>query len=189
MLSPALAFVLPLASSGEGDENILLPAVYDIIWGGLSFLIVFVLFWKYVLPRLRETLEERTELIEGGIARADQMQVEAKQSLEQYQAQLAQARDEAAEIREKAQAEKLVIIEEARREAQAAAEQVTANATAQIEAERAKAVADLRRESGGAAVDLAERIIGDSLDAQRSQAVIDQFIGGLETSATEAGTD
>lgn len=175
---------LALAAAEEsGEESILLPATYDIIWGTVSFFIVFVLFWKFVYPRLQQTLDERSERIEGGIARAEEMQAQAQESLAQYQAALATARDEAVQIREKAQAEKIQIIDEARREAQAAAQQVTANATAQIEAEKAKVVADLRRESGAIAVELAEKIIGQSLDEAQSRQVVDSFISGLETTA------
>lgn len=181
-LSFASGIVTAVTAASESDEPILLPASYDIIWGGLSFLIVFLLFWKFVLPRMKESLAERTELIEGGIARAEQMQAEAKASLEQYQAQLAEARDEAAAIREKAHAEKIQIIDEARKAAEEAAAQVTANAMTQIQAEKAKATAELRREAGGIAADLAEKIIGESLDRERSAAVVDRFIAELDSS-------
>lgn len=186
MLSNSIATVTSVAAAGgDSDQPILLPASYDIIWGGLSFLIVFILFWKFVLPRMQEALAERTEKIEGGIAKAEEMQAEAQASLAQYHQQLAQARDEAAAIREKAQAEKAHIIEEARREAAEAAAQVTANAEAQIAAERAKAAAELRKSAGSLATDLAEKIIGENLDEQRSSAVIDRFIAELE--ASQAG--
>ncbi len=175
--------VVSAASISAESENPLLPATYDIIWGGLSFLIIFVLFWKYVMPRLREILAERSAQIEGGMAKAEQMQVEAKTALDSYVAQLAQARTEAATIREKAQAEKAAIIDEARKEAGEAAAAIAVNAQAQIQAEKAKAIADLRRESGAVAVDLAEKIIGESLDPQKTAAIIDRFIGELESGA------
>jgi F-type H+-transporting ATPase subunit b len=168
--------------SSGGDQSILLPASYDIIWGGLSFLIVFVLFWKYVLPRMQASLAERTERIEGGMAKAEALQVEARAQLEQYQTRLASARDEAAGIREKAQAEKAAILEEARREAAEAAAQIQATAMAQIAAEKAKAISDVRREAGTVAADLAEKIIGESLDPAKSRSVVDRFIAELEAS-------
>ncbi len=55
---------------------------------------------------------------------------------EQYQAQLAEARTEAAQIRAQAQADKLAMVEEARTEAAEAAAAVTARAEAAIAAER-----------------------------------------------------
>jgi len=106
--------VLAEAAAQEGSA-ILLPATYDLIWGGLSFLIIFILFWKFVLPALKKVLDERADLIEGGIARAEEMQAEAQASLESYRAALAEAREEAAEIRTQAQADRRGIVEEAHR--------------------------------------------------------------------------
>ncbi len=181
MWSLATGVTAAVTAATEGEsENPLLPAIYDIIWGGLCFLIIFLLFWKYVMPRLSEVMAERSAQIEGGIAKAERMQAEARDSLVQYQAHLARAREEAAAIREKAESEKLQIIAEARREAEATAAAVQANAVASIAAERAKATADLRRDAGTVATDLAEKIIGESLDRQRANAVVDRFIDELE---------
>lgn len=181
MWSLATGVTAAVTAAGEGEaENPLLPASYDIIWGGVCFLIIFLLFWKYVMPRLNQIMAERADQIEGGIAKAEQMQSEARDSLVQYQSQLARARDEAAAIREKAESEKLQIIASARREAEEAAAAVQANAAASIAAERAKATADLRKEAGTVAADLAERIIGESLDRDRASAVVDRFIDELE---------
>ena len=50
---------IKLASETTGEEqNVLLPAIYDIVWGGLSFLIVLVLFAKFVMPTMRK-LQQR----------------------------------------------------------------------------------------------------------------------------------
>lgn len=179
MLSLSFAAGLP-ASGGNADQPILLPAIYDIVWSAVSFAIIFLLFWKFVFPAMRRVLAERAERIEGGVARAEAMQEEARSALAQYQAQLAKARDEAATIREKAEAEKAQIIAEARSEAQQQAASIIASANAQIAAERAKAAAELRRTTGDLATDLAERIIGESLDRDRARSVVDRFIAELE---------
>ena len=179
--SLAASVLTAVSAATEGEsENPLLPAAYDIIWSTVCFIIIFSLFWKYVMPRLREIMAERAAQIEGGIAKAETMQAEARDALVHYQAQLARARDEAAAIREKAESERLQIIAEARREATEAATAIQANATASIQAERAKATAELRREAGTMATDLAEKIIGESLDRERANAVVDRFIADLE---------
>lgn len=176
----ALAAIPAASESSGGEQSILLPAIYDIVWSAVSFAIIFWLFAKFVMPRMRTMLAERTEKIEGGVARAEEMQAEARAALAQYQAQLATARDEAAAIREKAEAEKVQIIAEARREAETQASSIHASAAAQIAAERAKAAAELRRDAGSTATDLAEKIIGESLDRDRARSVVDRFITELE---------
>ena len=105
------------ADSSAEQPSVLLPAIYDIIWGGLSFIIVLVLFSKFVMPRMREITAERTEKIEGGLARAEKSQAEAAELLAQYREALDSANKEASDIRAAAQAERIAIIDEAKKAA------------------------------------------------------------------------
>jgi F-type H+-transporting ATPase subunit b len=182
------AVVTLLAAEGGEVEGgaILLPAVYDILWSAVAFTIIFFLFWKYVLPRLQVVLDERTENIEKKLEQAQADRVEASALLEQYRAQLADARQEAARLRADGQAQRAAIVAEARGEAEAAARAVTEQAQARISTDAAAAKAQLSREVGVLASDLAERIIGDNLDPARTQSTIDRFIADLEAAAPAA---
>ena len=176
------------AAAGEEIEGIqlLLPAAYDIIWSVVVIVIIAVPFYKYALPRLNAVLEQRAELIEGGIAKAAVAQEEAEAAREEYKAQLAEARTEAARIREEARTEGGAIVTELRVKAQADAARILENAQRQIEAERQQAVVSLRGEVGTLATELASRIVGESLaDSARQSRVIDRFLDELETSANE----
>ena len=180
-----------LAAGGEAPEGsaILLPASYDLIWGGLSFLIVLVLFWKFVLPRMKQVMDERAELIEGGIARAEEMQAQAQADLESYRQALAEAREEAAEIRTQAQADRRAIVDEARSEAAAAATAVTEAAEAAIERDRAQVVGQLTAQVGTLAVELASKVVGQSLaDDARVRQTVEDFISELESMPSAEGS-
>jgi F-type H+-transporting ATPase subunit b len=185
------AFVTVLAAEG-GEEvegsAILLPAIYDIVWSAVAFTIIFFLFWKWVLPRLQVVLAERTENIEKKLEQAEADRAEAAALLEQYRAQLADARQEAARLRADGQAQRASIVAEARTEAEQAARAVTDQAQARISSDTTAARAQLSREVGTLASDLAERIIGENLDPARTQATIDRFIADLEAAAP-AGQD
>ena len=177
-----------LAAGGDAPEGsaILFPAAYDLIWGGLSFVIVLLLFWKFVLPRMKKVMEERSELIEGGIARAEAAQAEAEKAREEYRASLTQAREEAAAIRAQAQSDRASIVEEARTEARNAAAAVTAQAEAALAAERSAVSTQLTRQVGEVAVTLATKIVGQSLsDDARVRATVDDFLDTLEAQAAE----
>ncbi len=176
---------IKVASEAAAEEhNVLLPAIYDIVWGGLSFVIILVLFSKFVMPRMREVTAARTEKIEGGLARAEESQAEATQLLAQYREALESANKEASEIRAAAQAERLAIIDEAKKAAATAAAAVTAQATTALESDRARIATELRRDLGVAATDLASRIVGESLsDDARAAAVVERFVADLEKSA------
>ena len=177
---------LLLAAEGEAT-NPLIPAIYDIVWSLIPFALVLLLFWRLVLPRLQKTLDERSSAIEGGIAEAESAQVEAKEALDKYTKLLADARAEAAEIRDGARAEGAKILAEIKEDAQGEATRIAATAKAQIEAERQQAVLSLRKEVGTLALDLASAVVPERLteDAQAAS-VVDKLLADLnkESSAT-----
>ena len=175
--------MIPLADS-TASTNPLLPSWPEFIIGTILFVLVFGALAKFLLPRAQQTLAERTELIEGGLARSEEAQAEAKQVLDQYREQMAEARHEAARLREEARAQGAQIIAEMREQAQAEARRLTEAAQAQIEAERQQAVTALRAEVGTLAVELASRIVGESLTEEaRQQRLVDRFLGELEVSS------
>lgn len=183
MLSVRSALVL----AAEGSERpVLLPAAYDLIWSAVVFVVLFVLFWRFVLPTYLRVLDERAAKIEGGLAKAEKAQAEADARLHEYEQQLAEAREEAGRIREQARGEGAAIIAEMRDRAQSEANRVTEQAQRQLEAERQQALAQLRTEVGRLAVDLAGRVVGESLtDEQRQQRVVDRFLADLESADSE----
>ena len=174
---------LYLAQSQTG-QNPLIPALPEFIIGTIVFLVVFGVLAKMLMPRIQQTLAERTEMIEGGLARSEEAQTEATQLLDQYQQQLAEARHEAARLREEAREQGAQIIAEMREQAQAEARRVTEAAQAQIEAERQQALHSLRAEVGTLATELASRIVGESLtDEARQSRMVDRFRTELEVSS------
>jgi len=106
------------------------------IIGGAAFLIVFFILYKVLMPRISKTLEARTDAIEGGLKRAEEQQAEATRVLEQYRAQLAEARHEAARMREQAKEQAAQIVAEGRADAVVQAQQIIEAAHAQTEADR-----------------------------------------------------
>lgn len=168
-------------------ENPLLPPVGDIIIGLVAFLLILVVVWKVIAPRFEQVFQARREAIEGGIERAEAMQAEARASLEQYRAQLAEARGEAARIRDEARAEGQHILEELRAQAQEESARIVARGEEQISAARQQVVNQLRGEIGAMAVDLAGRIVGESLDDDaRRRGTVDRFLDQLDGMAASS---
>ena len=172
-----------LAAEEGAATNPFIPADYDIIWSLVPFAIIVAFFWIYAIPKFRKILDDRAEIIEGGIAKAESAQAEAAAALEEYNAQLREARSEGARIREQARVEGAAILAELKEQATVEAARVTANAKAQIEAERQSAIVSLRSEVGSLAIDLASGVIGESLnDDEKASAVVDRFLAELESS-------
>ncbi len=175
-----------LAASGLGP---LAPDLTELIIGAIAFLIVFALLARVLMPRIAKTLEERTDAIEGGLHRAEEAQAEANRTLEQYRAQLAEARHEASRLREEAREQGAQIKADLRAEGEAERQRIIEAAHAQLAADRQQAITALRAEVGALAVDLAGRIVGESLeDEARQRRTVDRFIEQLEERAgTSAG--
>jgi F-type H+-transporting ATPase subunit b len=173
----------PLAQATQ-DQNPLLPTTPELIIGIIVFVVVFGVLGKMLLPRIQKILEEREDAIEGGLSRADEAQAEAQHVLEQYRAQLDDARHEAARLRSDATEQGAQIIAEMRERATAEARRITEAAQAQIEAERQAALQSLRSEVGSLAVELASRIVGESLDdTARQSRMVNRFLDDIETRA------
>ncbi len=163
------------------SANPLLPPVGEIIVGTITFAIAFFVLAKFVWPRFEQVFRARREAIEGGIERAESMQAEAKAALEQYRAQLAEARTEAAQIRDQARAEGQQILEELRTQAQEESARIVARGQEQIQAARQQVVNELRGQIGALAVDLAGRVVGESLDDDaRRRGTVDRFLDELD---------
>jgi F-type H+-transporting ATPase subunit b len=168
-------------ADNTASTNPLLPSWPEFIIGTILFVLVFGFLARVALPRIQKTLAARTDAIEGGLNRADDAQKEAQQLLEQYRQQLAEARHEAARLREEAREQGAQIIAEMREQAQAEARRVTESAQAQIQAERQQALTALRVEVGTLATELASRIVGESLaDQARQSRMVDRFLDELE---------
>ncbi|MGY1604638.1 F0F1 ATP synthase subunit B [Geodermatophilus sp. SYSU D00815] len=169
------------------EHNPLLPPVGEIIIGLIAFAVVLLVLFKFVAPRFEQVFRARREAIEGGIERAEAMQAEAKAALEQYRAQLAEARTEAAQIRDAARAEGQQILEELRAQAQEESARIVARGEEQLAANRQSVVNELRGQLGALAVELAGRVVGESLaDEARRRGTVDRFLDQLDGMAASA---
>jgi F-type H+-transporting ATPase subunit b len=180
------------AESGEGgfweETYPVIPHPGELIVGIISFAVLYFLYKRFVVPRLETMLAERQRTIEGGIERAEAMQAEAKAALEQYRSQLAEARNEAAQIRDAARAEGQQIIEELRAQAQEESARIVARGEEQINSARQQVVNELRGQIGALAVELAGRVVGESLaDDARRQGTVDRFLDQLDGMNADGG--
>src|SRR5262245_45143168 len=174
-------------AEGETTENVndakdLYPHWEELVVGALAFAILFFFVWKWVLPRLRQLLDERREKIQGELERAEETRQTAERELAEYRERLAASREEANQIIEEARR----AAEQVRADLQAKAEQEAAatvtRAQEEIRAERDRVFQELRAEVAEIAVGLAGRVVGESLDAGTHQRLIDEYIDEVASS-------
>jgi F-type H+-transporting ATPase subunit b len=174
--------LLYLATEGsEEGPNPVVPPLGEIIIGAIGFAILALVLMRYVWPRMEATFEARRDAIEGGLKRAEDAQNEAQRLLGEYRQQLAEARTEAAQIRDNARAEGQRIIEEMRTTAQQESARIVARGEEQLSVQRQQVVRDLRGEIGTLATRLAERVVGEELSESGPRGrTVDRFLDELD---------
>jgi F-type H+-transporting ATPase subunit b len=166
------------------ESNFLVPN--GTFWVELiAFAIMFYILAKYIVPPINRAMTRRQDAIRQQFADLDQARADAKSAEDEFRAQIADARREAARIREEAREQGAGIVAEMRDQAQAEANRIVEHAHAQLEADRQQAVTSLRGEVGTLATELASRIVGEALDDQARQSrVVDRFLADLEAQDT-----
>lgn len=175
-------FDLVVRAAEEGAKpNPLLPPIYDIVWGGIIFLLILIVAWKFALPKYNDLADTRAAKLQEGLDATKRAQEESKAAAARIETELATAKTDAAAIRDKANAQAEDIVARAQAKAEAEAKRMIENAQRQIEAERAAAEDSLRRDVGTLATQLAEKIVGEHLkDEALSARVVDRFLDELE---------
>jgi F-type H+-transporting ATPase subunit b len=181
-----LLVILAQAAQGGGEQqapNPILPAANEIIWGALSFLILFVLIAKIGYPAIKKGMDARASKIRGSLDEAERTRDEASAILEQYQRQLADAKGEASRIIEEARQAADKLRKDLNKQAQAEVAEIKQRAQDDIAAQVDRAMADLRRRVAEMTIELAEKVVQRNLDRDTNLALIESFIDEAESAA------
>jgi F-type H+-transporting ATPase subunit b len=173
-----LSVILIATEAGEAAEehNPILPEIPELIWGSLAFVIVFAVLWKWAFPQINTLLAARAEKIQGQMEEAESTKTEADRVLAEYREQLATAREEANRIIEEARATAEQMRKDLNAKAEREAQGVVDRANDEIRAERDRVFAELKAQVGDIAVELAGRVVGQTLDTQTHERLIDDYI-------------
>jgi len=177
---------LAFLAEGAEEHNPIVPIWQEIVIGTIAFGILFFVLAKFVFPRMNQMYEARIDAIEGGLQRAEKAQAEANELLAQYRAQLAEARTEAARIRDEARADAEGIRQDVLAKAREESDRIIAAGREQLAGERQSIVRELRGEMGSLAVTLAGKIVGESLeDEARRRGTVQRFLAELDTAGAK----
>lgn len=116
----------------------------QIFWLCITFLLLYLVMWKVVIPRISGVLEERQSRVENDLERAEQLQLEATSVLAAYEESISNGKLEAQKIIQEATLQ--IAESQAHREAEALERisAMTAEAEGKINAARNDAIADIR---------------------------------------------
>ena len=150
------------------------PALFSpqIVWLAISFVTLYFLMARLVMPRMSAVEEQREDRIQGNLARAEKVKEEAAGVLVAYEREIAEARAKAHGALLDAGAE--IAAETARREGDFAAKlaEQGAAAEARIRQAKTKALADLPAIAGDVAAALAGKLTGSAIDAGQAREAV-----------------
>jgi F-type H+-transporting ATPase subunit b len=159
--------------------SLITPAVPEMIWGGLAFLIVFLLLVKFAFPALKKGVKAREEKIRTDLEAAETARQEAEEERAKYQKSLADARGEANRIVEEAREAAERVRQDTIARAEADAAEIRSRASEDIGLARDRAMADLRSQVADISIELAEKIVERNIDRSTQEQLIESYISSV----------
>lgn len=157
----------------------ILPPANELIWGSISFVLLFLALAKFGFPAMKKGMEARTERIRADLEGAESAKSEASHVLEEYRAQLADAKAEAGRIIEEARQQGDAVRREQEQRLQTELAAMRERAAADVEGAKAQAIADLRGEVASLAIGAAEVVVGRNLDRETQVQLVEQYIASV----------
>ncbi len=154
------------------------PSVWSpqIIWLIVSFVALYYIMSRFVLPRLNEILEEREFRISDSLRRAENLKQEAEQAVAAYEQTMADARAKAqAQVHSSHERAERLAAERHAELGDRLADEIAA-AEARIGAARTEAVAGVREMAAEVAGLAVEKLVGTRPAAENVLAAIDDTL-------------
>lgn len=147
----------------------------------IAFVLMVLVLAKFVYPRIIALATEREKKIEAGLRAAAEAERRLAEVQQQVQQILDEARTQARDIIARAHREAVLEADEVVKRARAEAEALIERARAEIGAERDRAIQELRVEVGNLVVEAASKLIGETLDRNAHQRLIDEALAKVST--------
>lgn len=142
----------------------------------VSFLIIFFAMWRWLLPILLKTLQNRQNIIREGVENADRAKRALAEADERASEILTDARRQGQEIVERAQKTAEQEASRIRDEAHAQAEQIAQQNIARIHQEANRARTELSGLVVNLSIDAASRIIRRSVNSDDNRRLVEEFV-------------
>lgn len=153
--------------------DLVTPAVGQLFWGGLVFIILLILLTKFAWKPILSAVNEREESIQESMDMAIKTKAEMEAMQAQNQDLLKEARIERDKMIKDASETAKKLIEESREEGKAQQQKIVAEAQKIINAEKAAAISELKTQVASLSLEIAEKVIKGQLasdDKQRALA-------------------
>jgi F-type H+-transporting ATPase subunit b len=154
----------------------IVPEGKEIFWAVICFVIVFALLTWKAWPAIKKALVDREAKIKSDLESAEAAKTQGEVELQQYQKQLAEARNEAGKIIEEARLSADQVRKDLIARAETEASELRARAQEDIRLATERAMADLQSRVAELSIELAEKVVERNLDHDTQIALIESYI-------------
>jgi F-type H+-transporting ATPase subunit b len=145
----------------------------QLVWLTITFVALYLLAGRIVLPRVAGILEQRSGRIAGDLAEAQRLKTESDEALASYEKSLADARGRAQTMAQQTREKQNAEAEAARKVLEQSLNTKLAEAEQAIAATKTAAMENVRGIAAGAASAIVERMIGRAPSGTDVDAAID----------------
>ena len=168
---PALAF-----ANEKTGVALILPDMVETVPMLIAFIVLIIVLAKFGWPMFEGMLDKRERTIMEALQKSEEARIESERVLAEYQAQLADAKSQAAQIIADAKQTGEAVEANIKQRAEQEAATMIEKARAAIEAEKKTAMADLQNSVADLSVDVASRLVGTDLSDDEHRKIIERYI-------------
>ena len=145
----------------------------------LNFLLLFFVAKKFLFKPVKDMIDSRQKEIDAMYSQAEAAKTDAQELEEQYRTQLAAAQETGDTLVKEAMARGKNREEEILRQANREADAIRQKAVQDAAREKKKALNEAKDEISSIALEIAGKVIGESMDEEKQQKLVDNFLAEL----------
>lgn len=150
----------------------------QLFWLVICFVGLYLIVSRFAIPRIGDILEQRERVVQDDLDRAESLKGEAEQALADYEAAMADAREQARTLMAKVTSDAKAVAESRNREIGAELTAQISEAEQRIATARDEAMASLTSIAAEAAQDAASRLAGLDVNSGDAQAAVSAAMKG-----------
>ncbi|MDD4371807.1 MAG: F0F1 ATP synthase subunit B [Anaerostipes sp.] len=148
----------------------------EVFWTFFNIIVFFLILRKFLFKPVTKIMEERKAIITKGLDEADAAKEEAQKMKTEYEASIANAKEEAqgiiADAKDRANMEYQGKIKQANEEIA----QMKESASEDVKAEKERAMVSLQSEIAGIALLAASKVVEKEVDKASNEQLVDDFL-------------
>ena len=182
-LIPALIIAamptIALAAPAEGGANPFAGKIFQAITAAVVFLILFYLLKTKAWGPILSGLQDREAKIKADLEAAEKASRDAKQTLEDYRKQVANAQAEARQIIDKGKSDAEKVAAQLRSEVESEVATMRQRAAADIDAAKTQALNEIYAKVADLSTEIAGRILRREINANDQQQIVRESLNEL----------